>query len=145
LKFTHLKKHLSSILLFIVLVIIAGCGGGSSSSVTSTNSPSLSVGSLSPDGTLTIYGADMDGVATIHFTLGCPGKYGPHITAGALITGASITGSSQTDGVIDLTITRATPFAGSGPVVELSFDAWSTDWVITIDSVTMFDGEGHLL
>lgn len=143
-KFIHLKKHLYLMLLLTLLVVITGCGGGSSSEGASASSPSLSVGPLQKD-TITIKGTHMDGVATINFTLGFPGKYGPHIAAGALIDGATMTASSQTDGVIDISITRSTSFSGSGPVLELSFDAWSPDMKVTINSVTMLDVDGHLL
>lgn len=141
--FIHLKKHLYLMLLLTLLVIIAGCGGGGSSS--KGKSPSLSVGPLQND-TITINGTDMDGVAAIHFTLGYPGVYPPSITPGALITGASMKASSETDGVTDISITRSTPFSGSGPVVELSFlDAGSPDMKITISSVIMLDVDGHVL
>lgn len=145
LKLIHLKKHLYIILLVTSLAIIAGCGGGSTSQGASAKSPSLSAGPVSQDGTVTIHGANMDGVAVINFSIGYPGKYGPHVSDGALISGASTTLSSQTDGVLDISIARATPFTGSGPVLELSFDAWSADMKVTINSVTMLDVNGHPL
>jgi hypothetical protein len=145
LKYIHLKKHVYIILLLISLVIIAGCGGGeSSSNGTTTKSASLSVGPLQ-DGIFTINGSDMDGVASMNLTLGYPGVFPPMITAGALVSGGSITYSSPTSGVIEISIARPTPFSGSGPIVKLSFDSGTIDMVVTIKSVTMLDINGHTL
>jgi hypothetical protein len=115
--------------------------------LSSPSTPSLAL-IPSGNGSYTIQGTNMNGVASIQMSIAYDTSTlgSPSVTLGSLASGALLGVNTTTNpGFITIGIMSTTPFSGSGPIAVINFATWNAASALPLLSFNLTDINGNLL